>query len=140
MVEKVSQSHDVRGFLLGLLSQEASVTSPDFPRLFLPAQLFCDRLLVGKTSGEMALKWAVFADGLRQYCRLVVDLSAETSPEFAEEEEWILADDEEWPFSFVNLCEDFGFNPQLVRSLLAAWKKAHLTPLGQDGWAKESPG
>jgi len=98
---------------------------PDFEELSLPAQFFSDRFFVGKASGETALRWAVLADGLRQYFKLAADPSAQGSPEFREEEGWILADDAEWPFSFVNLCEAFGLNPQVLRRVLEAWKSAH---------------
>lgn len=110
--------------------EERSV-SPFFPDMLLPAQFFSDHLLVGKASGEMALRWAVFADGLKQYWKLAADPSAHTSPEFQEEEGWMLANDTEWPFSFTNLCETFGLNPQSVRNVLVAWKNTHLTTLGQ---------
>jgi len=112
--------------------------SPFFPDMLLPAQFFSDRLLVGKASGEVALRWAVFADGLKQYWKLAADPSAHASPEFQEEEGWVLADDGEWPFSFTNLCETFGLNPQSVRSVLVAWKHAHLSPLGQERREKKA--
>ena len=120
-----------------LLKEERSV-SPFFPDMLLPDQFFSDRLLVGKASGEMALRWAVFADGLEQYWKLAADPSAHTSPEFQEEEGWVLADDTEWPFSFTNLCEAFGLSPQSVRSVLVAWRNAHLTALRQGKREKES--
>lgn len=113
-------------------------TSPFFPDMLLPAQFFSDRLLVGRASGEMALRWAVFADGLEQYWRLAADPSAHISREFQEEEGWVLADDTEWPFSFTNLCETFGLNPQSVRNVLVAWKNAHLTTLRQNKREKEA--
>jgi len=111
--------------------------SPFFPDMLLPAQFFSDRLLVGKASGEMALRWAVFADGLEQYWKLAADPFAHGSSEFQEEEGWVLADDAEWPFSFTNLCESFGLSPQSVRKVLMAWKNAHLSPLREGEQKKE---
>ena len=119
------------------LKEERSV-SPFLPDMLLPAQFFSDRLLVGKASGEMALRWAVFADGLEQYWKLAADPFAHRSPEFQEEEDWVLAEDAEWPFSFTNLCESFGLDPQSVRCVLVAWKNAHLSSLREGKQKKEA--
>ena len=98
---------------------------PEFPEMLLPSEFFSDRLLVGRASGEVALMWAVFSHGLEQYWRMAADPSAWDSQDFQEDESWVMADDEEWPFSFVNLCENFGLPAQSVRSVLVAWKRAH---------------
>ena len=73
-------------------------------------------------SGERALMWAVFADGIESYRRNAHATSAERRLEFLEAESWILGTDWEWPFSFVNLCEAFGFNPAGVRRSLVRWR------------------
>jgi len=96
------------------------------PDMLLPAQFFSDRLLVGRASGELALRWAVFADGLSQYWKLAADTSRHNSEEFREEESWVLAEESDWPFSFSNLCETFGLKTGSVRSSLLAWKRSHL--------------
>ncbi len=99
---------------------------PELPEMLLTAQFFSDRLLVGRASGELALRWAVFADGLSRYWKLASDCSLHNSEEFLEEEGWVLADDTDWPFSFASLCETFGLNASSVRSSLLSWKHAHL--------------
>jgi hypothetical protein len=93
--------------------------------MLVPAQFFSDRLMVGQVSGEMALRWAVFADGLSQYWKLAADHAAHSSEEFQEEESWVLADNRDWPFSFPSLCETFGLQTESLRTLLLAWKNAH---------------
>jgi hypothetical protein len=100
--------------------------TPDFPDMLLPAQFFSDRLLVGRASGELALRWAVFADGLSRYWKLAADRTLHTSEEFLEEESWVLTDDSDWPFSFASLCETFGLNTASVRTSLLSWKQAHF--------------
>jgi len=105
---------------------EGCPVTPDFPDMLLPAQFFSDRLLVGRASGELALRWAVFADGLTRYWKLAADCSLHSSEEFLEEESWVLADDGDWPFSFTSLCETFGLNTASVRTSLFAWKRAHF--------------
>ena len=86
---------------------EHFVRTPELPEMLLPTQFFSDRLLVGRTSGELALQWAVFSDGLNRYWKLAANHFLHASDEFLEEENWILAEDAEWPFSFANLCETF---------------------------------
>lgn len=107
-----------------MISEQQSYT-PELPEMLLPAQFFSDRLLVGRASGELALRWAVFADGLSRYWKLASDCSFHNSAEFLEEESWVLADDTDWPFSFTNLCETFGLHTSSVRSSLLAWKSTH---------------
>ncbi len=85
----------------------------------------------------MALRWAVFADGLEQYWKLAADPSAHSSVGFREEEARVVADDEEWPFSFSNLCGSLGFRPESVRNVLVAWRNAHPTTIGRGKWANE---
>jgi hypothetical protein len=108
-----------------MMNEQRPVT-PELPEMLLPAQFFSDRLLVGRASGELALRWAVFSDGLSRYWKLASDCSLHNSEEFLEEENWLLADDTDWPFSFASLCETFGLHVSSVRSSLLAWKHAHL--------------
>jgi hypothetical protein len=35
--------------------------------------------------------------------------------------EWLRADDFDWPFSFVNVCNALGCDPQVLRRSLAKW-------------------
>ena len=108
-----------------MMHGQQSVT-PELPEMLIPAQFFSDRLLVGRASGELALRWAVFSDGLSRYWKLASDCSLHNSGEFLEEESWLLADDRDWPFSFASLCETFGLHVSSVRASLLAWKRAHL--------------
>ena len=73
-------------------------------------------------SGERALMWAVFADGIASFRRNAHALSAERQVEFNDTELWMLSTDRDWPFSFINLCEMFGFSAPGVRRALLCWK------------------
>jgi hypothetical protein len=66
-------------------------------------------------SGEYALMWAVLADGVECYRRNAHATSPVQRAEFVDAEQWISKTDWDWPFSFVNLCEMFGFDPAGVR-------------------------
>lgn len=102
-----------------------NVMTVHLPELLTQDQFLSDRLLLGSVAGELILKWAVFADGLKQYWKLAADQSCHDSEEFLEEERWVLAEDPAWPFSFSNLCETFGVQTDSVRHALLAWKHAN---------------
>ncbi|HVM95399.1 MAG TPA: hypothetical protein VMT89_03370 [Candidatus Acidoferrales bacterium] len=74
-------------------------------------------------SGERALMWAVLADGIECYRRNAWATSSGQRLEFLEAESWIQRNDWEWPFSFVNLCEAFGFRPDGVRDSLISYRR-----------------
>jgi len=76
-------------------------------------------------SGERGLMWAAFADGIDSYRRNAGATSAERLGEFLETEQWLSRTDWDWPFSFVNLCETFGFDPAGVRATLEKWRREH---------------
>jgi hypothetical protein len=101
------------------------------PALTVVAQLLSDRLVSIEPSGEAALGWAVLTDGLEQYWQLARHPEARHSARFQEEENWVFADDREYPLSFINLCEIFGLKVDAVRSTLLAWKQAHVAGAGQ---------
>jgi hypothetical protein len=76
----------------------------------------------GHPCGERALMWAVFADGIECYRRNAHPTSLEQEIEFEEAERWVWSTDWDWPFSFVNLCEAFGFDPAGLRQALLSWR------------------
>ena len=79
-------------------------------------------------SGEYALMWAVLADGIECYRRNAHAASEPQRLEFREAEAWISSTDWDWPFSFVNLCELFGFDPAGVRRALQAHRDRSKPP------------
>jgi hypothetical protein len=89
----------------------------------LPEQFWRRHESSTQLSGEHALMWAVFADGVDSYRRYAHAASVEQRAQFAEAEDWIRSTDWEWPFSFVNLCEVFGFDPDGVRDALEHWRQ-----------------
>ncbi len=92
---------------------------PDF---VLPEQFYGSNGNSIRLSGERALMWAVFADGVETYRRNARQANARQRADFREAEAWVGKDDWEWACSFVNLCEMFGFDPDAVRGALRGWK------------------
>src|SRR5574341_1139860 len=81
-----------------------------------------------RLTGERALMWAVLADGIDSYRRTAHATAPAPRMEFDDAERWVFTTDWDWPFSFVNLCEVFGFDPAGIRSALIRWKnsRAHV--------------
>ena len=119
----MSQSRLQQGSPDGLLNRSWMVAG----------QFFSDHVVGTKGSGETALGWAVFMDGLEQYWQLARDPSSWHSARFLAEESWIFADDPCYPLSFINLCAIFNLKPEEVRRVLVAWKHAHATDHGRVG-------
>ena len=96
----------------------------------LPEQFWEAKLTSSCSTGEIALMWAVFADGIDCFRRNVGATTGQGRLDFEEAEAWIFATDWDWPFSFVNLCEVFGFNPNSVRWQLQLRKqeRQHKVP------------
>jgi hypothetical protein len=42
---------------------------------------------------------------------------------FNDAEEWIMATDHDWIFSFVNVCENLGLSPEYIRQGLRRWRE-----------------
>lgn len=90
---------------------------PDF---ILPEQFFGDQQ--PNWSGELALLWTVFSDGIETF-RKEVMLGREQSEAFLETVEWIGVNGCEAIFSFERLCELFRLNPTKVRRSLFEWRE-----------------
>lgn len=92
------------------------------PDLVLPAQFFPERPGASALSGERALMWAVLVDGIEVFRRTAHSRLERDREEFVETAEWLVATDWESVFSFVNLCETFGFDPMPLRRALLHWE------------------
>ena len=106
---------------------EGDLVNSHFPFFLCPDQFLSDRCLSGSVADEMALKWEVFADGLRQFWTLAGDPNCWQTPEFDEEEKWVLSEEREWPFAFASLCEAFGLQTESLRATLLARKNGQRT-------------
>lgn len=80
-------------------------------------EFFSDKLLVGETAHEEIIRWAVLIDGLRGF-----EVSPEGAEAFKEERAWVMAEDWEWPFSFLNLCRNFHVDAESLRHYLLSSK------------------
>ena len=102
------------------------------PDLILPAQFYPERPGASALSGERALMWAVLVDGVESFRRTAHSPLERDREEYVEAAEWLVATDWDSVFSFVNLCETFGFDPRPVRRALLQWEAS-----GRDSGPKQ---
>ena len=96
---------------------------PDF---IVPEQFFAEQQPLW--SGEFALLWTVFTDGIETFRREIL-LGREQSEALLETVEWIEMTGHESIFSFEHLCELFRFNPVRVRHSLREWRAQQRSSL-----------
>jgi hypothetical protein len=92
------------------------------PDLVLPEQFFPEQR--PQWSGELALLWTVFWDGIETFQKEVL-LGREGGEAFQETVAWIERADDDSVFSFERLCDLFSLRPERVRRSLLAWDQRH---------------
>ena len=96
------------------------------PDIVLPEQFFEGARRDSCISGEKALMLAVLEDGIRCFQEHL--RNARSNPRLLSQqaEEWIRAVDYEWPFSFNNVCDALGIDPDCMRDALLRMKYERL--------------
>ena len=111
--------------------------------LFEPDKLLSDQYfgnLRRKTllEPERRLMLAILEDAINCYQDNLLAQRSRARRLFTEAEEWILEKGSDWIFSFKNICETLGFNPQYVRQGLLRWKEKKTTKYpGFKYWDRE---
>jgi len=101
----------------------ASLFQPD---TLLPAEYLETTCRKAHLEPEKKLMLAVLKDAIDCFQDNALAQGGKKKKRFGEAEEWILADNNDWLFSFENICEALGFNPQYVRQGLMRWKEVKL--------------
>lgn len=65
--------------------------------------------------GERRLMVAVMEDAFTAYCKYKAAKNPRGRQFFLQAKEWFEADDPSWLFSFRNICEALGLDPQSIR-------------------------
>ena len=97
--------------------------------VILPEQFFEGARRDSYISGEKALMLAVLEDGIRCFQEHLRNPRSNPRLLSQQAEQWIRAVDYEWPFSFQNVCETLGINPESLRGALLGWKAKRLAAL-----------
>jgi len=108
------------------------------PEIVLPEQLLHGARRDSASSPEKALMLAVLEDGIRCFQGHLTNERSNPKLLAKQAEEWIGADDWDWPFSFNNVCEHLCIDPDALRTSLVAWRAANRAPgRGTDGLPAE---
>lgn len=108
------------------LSVEEKVSSLFQPDTLLPAQYLETFRRKTPIEPEKRLILAVLEDAIACFQKYLFARDSRGKGLFWEAEEWIVEEGSDWLFSFDNICEVLGFNPQYMRQGLLHWKQRKL--------------
>lgn len=103
-----------------ILEENLALIQPD---ILLPAQYFENFRTKTSLEPQKKLMLAVLEDAVRCFQDNVTAQSGKRKKLFDEAEEWILEENSDWLFSFENICEVLGFDPQYIRQGLLRSKE-----------------
>ncbi len=105
--------------MAGSQTRRAATVALGLSDVILPSQFF-GLTAAHHLSCEQRLMLAVLADAINilQGDRNLA--SKRRRQRFAEARQWLLKEDKRWPFSFDNVCEALGFEPETLRHRLIA--------------------
>ncbi len=113
---------------------EEKLTSLFQPDTLLLAQYFETLRNKAQLEPHKKLMVAILEDGIKCFQDNVLARSGRRKRLFEEAEQWILEVGDDWIFSFENICEALGLNPQYVRRGLLRWKERKLTHHPRQAW------
>ena len=108
------------------LSMEERVTSLFQPDTLLPDQYLDTFRRKLHLEPEKKLMLAVLEDAVACYQKYLLARDGKGKSLFRETEDWVLEQQDDWLFSFTNVCETLSFEPDYVRQGLLKWKQHKL--------------
>lgn len=88
------------------------------PDIFLPSQFYGTAGLSRKLEGEKRLMIAVLKDAVECLEKYRGARNALGQCQYLSALEWVEDTDTDWLFSFTNICDLLGFDPEYVREVL----------------------
>lgn len=92
------------------------------PDLLLPQQYFAALQRKRFPNGEHRLLIAVMRDAIECFQKHIHAHDAKRRQLFVEAEAWIGNEEDRSAFSFINVCDTLGMNPDYVRTGLLQWR------------------
>ena len=108
------------------LNSDESIISLFEPDTLVSAQYFENLRSKTLLEPEKRLMLAVLEDAINCFQNNAFAQRGKRKRLFEEAKEWILARDQDWFFSFENICEVCRINPEYVRQGLVRWKEKKL--------------
>lgn len=108
------------------LSMDEKLASLFQPDTLLPEQFLETFRRRSQLEPEKTLMLAVLEDGIACFQKYLLARDSRGKALFQEAERWIMEQDSDWLFSFENICEALGFEPDYLRAGLLRWKEAKI--------------
>ena len=101
------------------------------PDIFLPAQFYGSGGLSRKLEGEKRLMIAVLKDAVECLEKYRGSSNSAARSHYENAIEWVMDNGTDWLFSFTNICDLLGFDPQYLRDVLLKRENKYVKPLSQ---------
>ena len=102
----------------GVRNMIGSLSEPDI----LASQQYYDQETSARQP-EITLMFAVLLDAVECFQKYALLDDEYATRLFRETENWILDNDREWLFSFINICDALAIDPHYLRKGLLRWKQ-----------------
>ena len=113
---------------ISLLNTKNHYLEPD---IFLPSQFYGSGGLSRKLEGEKRLMIAVLKDAVECLEKYRGSRNSVARSHYENAIEWVMDNGTDWLFSFTNICDLLGFDPQYLRDVLLKRENKYVKPLGQ---------
>jgi hypothetical protein len=101
------------------------------PDVFLPAQFYGTGGLSRKLEGEKRLMIAVLKDAVECLEKYRESRSSTGRINYENAIEWVMDNSTDWLFSFANICDLLGFDPEYLRDVLLKREDRYVKPVRQ---------
>jgi hypothetical protein len=102
------------------------------PDIFLPSQFYGAGGLSRKLEGEKRLMIAILKDAVECLEKYRGARTSTGRSHYENAIEWVKDTDTEWLFSFTNICDLLGFDPDYMREVLMKRENKYIKPVRQN--------
>lgn len=99
------------------------------PDVFLPSQFYGAGGLSRKLEGEKRLMIAVLKDAVECLEKYRESRSSTGRSNYENAIEWVMDNSTDWLFSFTNICDLLGFDPEYMRDVLLKREDRYVKPV-----------
>ena len=98
------------------------------PDVFLPSQFYGSAGLTRQLEGEKRLMIAVLKDAVECLDKYRESRNSAGQCQYQSAIEWVEDTDTDWLFSFTNICDLLGFDPEYLREVLLKRENRYIKP------------
>ena len=128
----MAYSSGIRGFLSIARDTSGSLLEPD---VLIPSS-FRRSKEPGLDEGERRLMTAILSDGVEAYISQMTGTRSRLLSGKIDAKAWVEVENQDYVFSFDNVCESLGLNPKYLRAGLRRYVEAANKEGKGSGWRK----